>query len=135
MEDQRHNLEICLSNSQQEVKDLHVKLNGQDGRMGELFTTMARLEGSKKDLESQISNVASLLHHVRSSSSHSTSRSRPSTPTRPSRASHRRASSPAWSATAFSPNATGRVSTVMEFFAICFKTFLYHLEIFLDTHF
>ena len=108
LEDQRHNLELRLTNSQQEAKDLHVKLNGQEGRMGELFTTMARLEGGKKDLEAHISNVASLLHHVRSSSAHSASRSRPSTPpTRSSRASHRRASSPAWSGLASNASAGG----------------------------
>ena len=96
LEDQRHNLEICLSHAQQESKDLQVRLTGQEGRMSELFTTMARVEGSKKDLEAKISNVASLIHHVRSSSAHA--RSRPSTPTRTPRASSthaaRRASSP-----------------------------------------
>ena len=76
--------------------------------MGELFKTVAQLEGSKKDLESQISNIASLLHHLRSSSTHSTSRSRPSTPTRSIKVSQRRASTPAWSAAALSPNADGR---------------------------
>ena len=110
LEDQRHNLEICLSNSQQETTDLHVQLNGQEGRMGEVFSTMARLEGAKKDLETQISNVASLLHHVRSSSAHSTSRSRPSTPNRSSRASNNhRASSFQETSALSSKNSGGEV--------------------------
>ena len=107
LEDQRHNLEICLSNSQQETTDLHIQLNGQEGRMGEVFSTMARLEGAKKDLETQISNVASLLHHVRSSSAHSTSRSRPSTPNRSSRASNNHRASSFQETSAFSSKNSG----------------------------
>jgi chromosome segregation ATPase len=100
LEDQRHNLELCLSNSQQEVKDLKFQLTGQDGKMGEFFATIARLEAAKSDLESKILNVASLLHHVRSSTSTSNrSRSRPSTP---NRSSSRRGSSP-WPPSSSSP--------------------------------
>jgi rootletin len=92
LEDQRHNLEICLSNANKDVKDLNIKLTGQDGRMGELYTTIVRLESSKKEVESRLSSVATLIHHVRSSSSNS--RSRPTTPTRTSRQTVRRSSSP-----------------------------------------
>ena len=96
-----------MSNSQQETTDLHIQLNGQEGRMGEVFSTMARLEGAKKDLETQISNVASLLHHVRSSSAHSTSRSRPSTPNRSSRASNNHRASSFQETSAFSSKNSG----------------------------
>ena len=75
--------------------------------MGEVFSTMARLEGAKKDLETQISNVASLLHHVRSSSAHSTSRSRPSTPNRSSRASNNHRASSFQETSAFSSKNSG----------------------------
>ena len=90
LEDQRHQLEQQLSLSQQQVKDLNCQVQGKDGQLGELFTTIARLEASKKELQVKINNVATLLHHVRSNSS---SRSRPATPTR-STSSGRRSSSP-----------------------------------------
>ena len=85
LEDQRHDLEQQLSFAQQQIKDMNVQLNGKDGRLGELFNTIAKLEGAKKDLESKINHVASLLHHVRSSSNSRSSR--PSTPTKPRRSS------------------------------------------------
>ena len=89
LEDQRHELEQQLSLSQQQVKDLNLQVQGKDGQLGELFTTIARLEASKKELQAKINNVATLLHHVRSNS-----RSRPATPTRSTPASGRRSSSP-----------------------------------------
>ena len=99
LEDQRHTLEISLNHAQQEVKEINVKLHGYDGRLGELYATIAKLESEKKEVEMKLSSVASLLHHVRSSSN---SRSRPPTPTRssgrPTSSSNRRGSSP-WPAT------------------------------------
>lgn len=108
LEDQRHNLEICLNNAQQEIKDLHVRLTGQDGRTGELFATMARLEGAKQDLETKIASVASLLRQVRSTSN---SRSRPSSPHNRSlrSAQSRRASSP------FPPSSSSGIGVEIDF--------------------
>ena len=71
-----------MNHAQQEVKDINIKLHGHDGRLGELYSTIAKLESEKKETEVKLASVASLLHHVRSSSN---SRSRPPTPTRVSR--------------------------------------------------
>ena len=105
LEDQRHDLEQQLNFAQQQIKDLTMQINGKDGRLGELYTTIAKLEGNKADLETKINNVASLLHHVRSSSN---TRSRPSTPTTAKSVSAagsglRRASSP-WPSSPWPPS-------------------------------
>ena len=115
LEDQRHDLEQQLNFAQQQIKDLNMQINGKDGRLGELYTTIAKLEGNKADLETKINNVASLLHHVRSSSN---SRSRPSTPTTAktlSAGAGRRSSSP-WPSSPWPPSSeTSHISNTPDF--------------------
>ena len=65
LEDQRHNLELSLSDAQQEIKALKVNLNGSEGRIGEMHATIVRLETSKKDVESKLASVCGLLQQFR----------------------------------------------------------------------
>ncbi len=90
LEDQRHNLEICLNNSNQQVKELNIKLNGYEGRMTELSTCITTLEGTKRALSTKLSGIATLLRHIRTSRSNS--RTRPTTPTTSSAAERGRTS-------------------------------------------
>lgn len=65
LEDQRHNLELSLSDAQQEIKALKVSLNGSEGRIGEMHSTIVRLETAKKDVESKLASVCGLLQQFR----------------------------------------------------------------------
>ena len=65
LEDQRHSLEIALSTSQQEVKDLNVRMTGYEGKINELKANVSKMELVKKDLEGKLSTVCSLLREVR----------------------------------------------------------------------
>jgi hypothetical protein len=65
LEDQRHNLELSLSAAQQEMKSLKINLNGSDGRINEMHSTMLRLETAKKEVESKLLTVCGLLQQFR----------------------------------------------------------------------
>ncbi len=64
LEEQRHSLELQLASTQQEVKDLTVKLTGCEGRVGELRLTAGRAEAAKRDLEGKLSTVCGILREV-----------------------------------------------------------------------
>lgn len=46
-------------------KALKINLNGSDGRIGEMHSTIVRLETAKKDVESKLSTVVGLLQQFR----------------------------------------------------------------------
>ena len=61
LEDQRKNLEIALDAANADIGDLRLKLSGAEGRVNALETTLARLEGAKKDVEFKLSSIVSSL--------------------------------------------------------------------------
>ena len=65
LEEQRHNLELSLSSAQQEIKSLKINLNGSDGRINEMHSTILRLETAKKEVEAKLSTVCGLLQQFR----------------------------------------------------------------------
>ena len=61
LEDHRRNLEITLEAANTNIADLRLKLSGAEGRVNALETTLARLEGAKKDVEFKLSSIVSSL--------------------------------------------------------------------------
>lgn len=61
LEDQRKNLEIALESANGDIADLRMKLSGAEGRVNALETTLARLEGAKRDVEFKLSSIVSSL--------------------------------------------------------------------------
>ena len=83
MEDQRHRLELALSESQRENNDITVQLQSCEGRLSEMQSLVSRLEESKKVLEAKLSSACStVLKDIKTS--------RPSTPSRARSSSLRR---------------------------------------------
>ena len=60
-------IEKCKKHSNYEMlfKALKINLNGSDGRIGEMHSTIVRLETAKKDVESNLSTVVGLLQQFR----------------------------------------------------------------------
>ena len=54
-----------MNNANQQVKDLTFKISGYEGRMAELTNSIAIAENAKRDVNSQLINVAVLLRNMR----------------------------------------------------------------------
>jgi hypothetical protein len=61
LDDQKRNLEIQLENTSAENEELKLRLSGAEGRVNALEATLARLEGSKRDIEFKLSSIVSSL--------------------------------------------------------------------------
>ena len=64
LDDQRRNLEISLDNSNSELADVKLRLSGAEGRVNALEAELARIEGSKRDVEFKISSIVSSLRRT-----------------------------------------------------------------------
>ncbi|KAF4520433.1 hypothetical protein B566_EDAN004004 [Ephemera danica] len=64
LEDQKHNLEVCLADATQQIQELRAKLGGAEGRVRALDGQLATLEGAKKETEQRLSSVGSTLRRI-----------------------------------------------------------------------
>ncbi|XP_063909729.1 rootletin isoform X3 [Zophobas morio] len=64
LEDQKHNLEVCLVDATQQIQELKAKLGGSEGRVRALEAQLAQLEGLKRDVEQKLFSVVSTLRRI-----------------------------------------------------------------------
>ncbi|CAD6231744.1 GSCOCG00001565001-RA-CDS [Cotesia congregata] len=64
LEDQKHNLEVCLADASQQLQELKARFGGSEGRVRALDSQLAQLEAAKKDVEQKLSSVGSTLRRI-----------------------------------------------------------------------
>ncbi|XP_050535942.1 rootletin isoform X2 [Daktulosphaira vitifoliae] len=64
LEDQKHNLEVCLSDQSSQIQDLKCKLGTAESRLRSTDTQLTDLERNKKDVENRLSTIWSTLKRV-----------------------------------------------------------------------
>lgn len=64
LEDQKHNLEICLTDATQQIQELKARLGGSEGRVRALDTQLVQLDSSKRDVEQKLASVVSTLRRI-----------------------------------------------------------------------
>lgn len=64
LEDQKHNLEVCLADASQQLQDLKAKLGGSEGRVRALDVQLLQMETQKKELEQKLSSVMLILRRI-----------------------------------------------------------------------
>lgn len=64
LEDQKHNLEICLVDATQQIQELKTKLGGAEGRIRALDGQLVQLESAKREVEQKLGSVVSTLRRI-----------------------------------------------------------------------
>lgn len=64
LEDQKHNLEVCLADASQQIQELKARLSGSEGRLRALDTQLAQTEVQKKEVENKLSSVLLILRRI-----------------------------------------------------------------------
>lgn len=64
LEDQKHNLEVCLADATQQIQELKARLGGAEGRLRALEDQIGHLECSKKDAENKLSSIGHTLRRI-----------------------------------------------------------------------
>lgn len=64
LEDQKHNLEVCLADASQQLQELKARLGGSEGRVRALDNQLTQLEAVKKEMEQKLSSVGSTLRRI-----------------------------------------------------------------------
>ncbi|XP_012287068.1 rootletin isoform X2 [Orussus abietinus] len=64
LEDQKHNLEVCLADASQQIQELKARLGGSEGRVRALDAQLSQLEVAKKEVEQKLSSVGSTLRRI-----------------------------------------------------------------------
>lgn len=64
LEDQKHNLEVCLADATQQLQELKARLGGAEGRVRALDEQLAQTESCKKDVEHRLSSVGHTLRRI-----------------------------------------------------------------------
>ncbi|KAG7207976.1 hypothetical protein KM043_009556 [Ampulex compressa] len=64
LEDQKHNLEVCLADASQQLQELKARLGGSEGRVRALDAQLSQLEVAKKEVEQKLSSVGSTLRRI-----------------------------------------------------------------------
>ncbi|KAF7987174.1 hypothetical protein HCN44_011480 [Aphidius gifuensis] len=64
LEDQKHNLEVCLADASQQLQELKARLGGSEGRVRALDIQLSQLELSKKEVEQKLSSVGTTLRRI-----------------------------------------------------------------------
>ncbi|KAJ8974641.1 hypothetical protein NQ317_019876 [Molorchus minor] len=64
LEDQKHNLEVCLVDATQQIQELKAKLGGAEGRVRSLEAQLAQLESAKRETEQKLTSVVSTLRRI-----------------------------------------------------------------------
>ncbi|EDW81196.1 uncharacterized protein Dwil_GK11156 [Drosophila willistoni] len=64
LEDQKHNLEVCLADATQQIQELKARLGGAEGRIRALDEQLACVELHKRDTEQKLSSVVHTLRRI-----------------------------------------------------------------------
>lgn len=64
LEDQKHNLEVCLADATQQIQELKARLGGAEGRVRALDDQLAVNECSRKEVENRLSSVGHTLRRI-----------------------------------------------------------------------
>lgn len=64
LEDQKHNLEVCLADATQQIQELKARLGGAEGRLRALDEQLAVVECSKKDVDNRLSSIGHTLRRI-----------------------------------------------------------------------
>lgn len=64
LEDQKHNLEVCLADATQQIQELKARLGGAEGRVRALDDQLSVTECSRKDMENRLSSVGHTLRRI-----------------------------------------------------------------------
>ncbi|XP_043473527.1 rootletin isoform X3 [Leptopilina heterotoma] len=64
LEDQKHNLEVCLADASQQIQELKARLGGSEGRVRALDAQLGQLEVLKKEVEQKLSSVGTTLRRI-----------------------------------------------------------------------
>lgn len=64
LEDQKHNLEVCLADATQQIQELKARLGGTEGRLKALDQQLQQVEAQKREVEQKLSSVGSTLRRI-----------------------------------------------------------------------
>lgn len=64
IEDQKHNLEVCLADATQQIQELKARLGGAEGRVRALDEQFMQMESCKKDIEHKLTSVLYTLKRI-----------------------------------------------------------------------
>ncbi|XP_053659814.1 rootletin [Anopheles marshallii] len=64
LEDQKHNLEVCLADATQQIQELKARLGGAEGRVRALDEQLVQLECQKKEVENKLSSIGHTLRRI-----------------------------------------------------------------------
>lgn len=64
LEDQKHNLEVCLADATQQIQELKARLGGSDGRVKALEENLVHMESCKREVENKLSSIAHTLRRI-----------------------------------------------------------------------
>lgn len=64
LEDQKHNLEVCLADATQQIQELKARLGGAEGRVRALDEQLLQTESAKKDAENKLSSIGHTLRRI-----------------------------------------------------------------------
>lgn len=64
IEDQKHNLEVCLADATQQIQELKARLGGAEGRVRALDEQLMQMESCKKDVEHKLTSVLYTLKRI-----------------------------------------------------------------------
>lgn len=64
LEDQKHNLEVCLSDQNVQIQELKCKLSASEGRLRSADTQLGDLGRNKRDIENRLNTIWSTLKRV-----------------------------------------------------------------------
>lgn len=64
LEDQKHNLEVCLADATQQIQELKARLGGSEGRVKALEENLVHMESCKRDVENKLSSIAHTLRRI-----------------------------------------------------------------------
>uniref|UniRef100_A0A8D8KZD4 Rootletin n=2 Tax=Culex pipiens TaxID=7175 RepID=A0A8D8KZD4_CULPI len=64
LEDQKHNLEVCLADATQQIQELKARLGGSEGRVRALDEQLVHLDGIKKEVENKLSSIGHTLRRI-----------------------------------------------------------------------
>lgn len=64
LEDQKHNLEVCLADATQQIQEIKARLGASEGRVRALDEQLSQLEACKKDIEYKLTSVLHTLKRI-----------------------------------------------------------------------
>lgn len=64
LEDQKHNLEVCLADATQQIQELKARLGGAEGRVRALDEQLNQMESCKRDVEHKLTSVLHTLKRI-----------------------------------------------------------------------